>query len=135
MTKVEQTYYDMLFHERTRFFLKWFRDGGGTQVFIRIFNMSYEDARKKALKLSRSLDDYCNCHHQEEMHAGRYKKSFTKFLEEPKVVAVSLNYIVRSLISERPEQRFKIMDFMASHIFGIDTSGNGNDKGTALNEN
>jgi len=129
MTKAEQSYYDMLFHERTGFFLKWFRDGGGIQVFIRIINMSPEAARGQALKLSKLLDNYCNCHYQQEMYAGRYKKSFAKFLEEPKVVAVSLNYIVRSLISEYPEQRFKIINFMASHIFGISAHENENDKG------
>lgn len=113
-----QNYYEILFHKRTRFFYKWFINGGAISLFTGILNFNSERAEHDASRLCKSVESYCTGLYQEELRYGTFKKSFAAFLDEPRVIAVSINYIVKTLCTEYPNFSKEFLSFIETNIFG-----------------
>jgi hypothetical protein len=112
--------YEILHHKRARFFYKWFVNGGAISLFSGILNFDTEKAEQDATKLCKSAESYCRGLYQEELRYGAYRKSFAAFLDEPRVIAVSINYILKTLCSEYPNFSREFLSFIKTNIFGSD---------------
>jgi hypothetical protein len=112
-------FYEILHHKRARFFYKWFINGGAISLFTGILNFDLEKAGQEATKLCKSAESYGRGLYQEELRYGAYRKSFSAFLDEPRVIAVSINYILKTLCSEYPNFSREFLSFIKTNIFGI----------------
>jgi hypothetical protein len=111
--------YEIFQHKRARFFYKWFINGGAVSLFTGILNFGPEKAEQESTKLCRSAESYCRGLYQEELRYGAYRKSFAAFLDEPRVIAVNINYILKTLCSEYPNFSGEFIGFIKTNIFGI----------------
>jgi hypothetical protein len=112
--------YEILHHKRARFFYKWFINGGAVNLFTGILNVDPEKAEQEATRLCKSVEAYCRGLYQEELRYGAYRKNLAAFLDEQRVIAVSINYILKTLCSEYPDFNGQILSFVEINIFGSD---------------
>jgi hypothetical protein len=113
-----QNIHEMLYHKRAKFFYKWFINGGAVSLFKDVLNFDSERARDEASRFSQSVEAYCKGLYQEELRYGTFRKSITAFLDEPRVIAVNINYIARTFLADYPMYRHEFLRFMETNMFG-----------------
>lgn len=121
MTKKAQS--EILYHKRAVFFYKWFINGGAVSLFTGILKADPGKAEQEASRLCKSVESYCKGLYQEELRYGAFRKSFGAFLDEPRVIAVSINYIIKTLLCEYPERGHLIINFIKSKLSGPEAKG------------
>jgi len=126
---IKQGLHESLFNKKARFFYKWFINGGAISLFTSTLDLNSEKAEQEASRLCKSVESYCNGLYQEELRYGAFRKSYKAFLDEPRVIAVSINYIVKTLLAEYPECGHQIINFIRSKLTGSETKA-----GPALNK-
>lgn len=117
MTSARQNIYELIYHQRSRFFLQKFREGSGSRLFIEALDMSPADAQKAAEKLGRAMDSYGRKIYHVEIKARRFNQSYDRFILQPEVTALRLTYILNTLSATYPGHYYKIFAAIAAYIF------------------
>lgn len=117
MTSTRQNIYELIYHQRSRFFLQKFREGSGSRLFIEALNMSPADAQKEAEKLGQAMDSYGRKLYHVEIKARRFNESYARFILQPEVTALRLTYILNTLCATHPRHYHKMFAAIAAYIF------------------
>jgi CBS domain-containing protein len=117
MTPSRQNIYELIYHQRSRFFLQKFKEGPGSRIFIEAVNMSPVDAQKEAEKLGQAMDSYGRKLYHVEIKARRFNKSYAQFILQPEVTALRLTYILNTLSATYPRHYHKMFAAVTAYIF------------------
>jgi hypothetical protein len=118
MTSVkENLLYELLYHERTKIFLKKFQEGLGAGIFMEALNLPFDEARERVNRLGQAADSYTRGIYDLEVKSSRYKKSYSCFIIQPNVIALKFRYILNTLSANYPGEYFKFCNAIASYIF------------------
>ncbi len=128
MRHEDQGLHEILYNKKARFFYKWFINGGAVGLFTDILKFEPERAKAEASRLSRNVEAYCTGLYQEELRFGAFRKSYGAFLDEPRVIAVNINYIAKSLMSEYPDRGHQIISFIKSKLAGSEEKSRNHDE-------
>lgn len=126
MKPSRQNIYELIYHQRSRFFLQKFKEGPGSRIFIEAVNMSPADAQREAVRLGQAVDSYGRKLYHVEVKAQRFNKSYAQFILQPEVTALRLTYILNTLSAAYPRHYHKMFAAIAAYIFhGTMTPGEG----------
>ena len=128
MIPAQKNFYELLYHERSRFFLQKFGEELGVHIFGKALNMTHTDAKNEAIKLGNAMDAYSRKLYSLEIKAQRFKKSYAHFILQPEVIALRFIYILNTLAATYPQCYHKLFEVVAAYIFQGNTKARGNTK-------
>ena len=135
MTPSRQNIYELIYHQRSRFFLQKFKEGPGSRIFIEAVNMSPADAQNEAVKLGQAMDSYGRKLYHVEIKARRFNKSYARFVLQPEVTALRFIYVLNTLYATYPGHYHELFAAIEAHIFyGASVSPLGSNPARERNE-